>query len=349
MKRLSAQIVVDNKFLILLILVLAVNTAMVGLGYNFLSKYMVLQEEEFNYKQGFARDLWDYNRRLANDLGVEDRSSVRDALSRLIQEVELASTGDELAQAILSHGRRVQETILREYENRQRERILALVNRDMNFQDLQEDQVVVVNASLESGIVVDPADVFLEETIQDIADIVFESETVLNFSIAMEVEDGRARLVHSASPVEQIRNLNEEMDSLRVALRETRSSAGYLDMTGEGIVVKIYDAADGYTTDAIIHETDVRDVVNELYASGAKGVAVGGQRLIVTSAIRCVGPVILVNDERIPVNPVVIQAVGDPRVLESGISIIRLSLESMRDLRFEVEPADSLTLPAYSR
>jgi hypothetical protein len=51
MKRLSTQIIVDNKFLILLILVLAVNTILVGLGYSFLNKHMVFQEEEFNYKQ----------------------------------------------------------------------------------------------------------------------------------------------------------------------------------------------------------------------------------------------------------------------------------------------------------
>lgn len=349
MKRLSTQIIVDNKFLILLILVLTVNTILVGLGYNFMNKHLVLQEEEFNFKQHFARDLWDYNRRLAMDLGVEDRSSVRDALSRLIQEVELASTGDDLARAILSHGQRAQETILREYENRQRERVLALVNQDANIQELTDHQVLVVSASLETGVMVDPLDLFMEETILEIADIVFESETVQSLSVMMEVEEGRARLVTSISPVEQIRILSDELDSLRVDLRSLRSAAGFLDMAGEGIIIEIYDAVEGFTTDAIIHETDVRDVVNELFASGAKGVAVGGQRLTATSAIRCVGPVILVNDERIPVNPVVIHAVGDPRVLESGISIIRLSLESMRDLRFEIKRADNITLPAHSR
>ncbi len=349
MKRLPTQIIVDNKFLILLILVLTVNTALVGLGYNFLNKHLVFQEEEFNYKQKFARDLYDYNRRLSIELEVEDRSSVRDALSRLIQEVELASTGDDLARAILSHGRRVQETILREYENRQRERILAVINQDFNIQAVGDRQVVAVNASLETGIVVEPEEFLTENTIVQIADIIFESEVAQNFSIVLEVEERRAKLVHSATPLEQIKTLRDELDALRVTLRETRSAAGLLDMSGEGIIIKIYDATDGYTTDAITHETDVRDVVNELFASGAKGVAVGGQRLTATSAIRCVGPVILVNDERIPVNPVVIEAVGDPRVLESGIDIIRLSLESMRDLRFVVDRAESLKLPSYSR
>ena len=350
MKRLSAHVIVDNKFLILLILVLVVNTTLVGLGYNFVNKHMLLQEEEFNYKQNFAKDLWVYNYDLAMELDVYDRSSVRDALSRLIQEVELSSTGDDLARAVLAHGRRAQETILREFEARQRERIISVINQDPNIEIIDERQRMTVNISMETGVEFTPANIFQDETIIQIADIIFdEGDLSQPLIIEFEVEDGRAKLLHPYSPVDQIINLSAEVDSLRLTLRELRADAGYLELSGEGIIVNIYDASDGYTTDAIIHETDVRDVVNELFASGAKGVSVGGERLTATSAIRCVGPVILVNDERIAVNPVEIQAVGDPQVLESGIDIIRLSLESMRDLRFDVKPAENLTLPAYSR
>jgi hypothetical protein len=72
-----------------------------------------------------------------------------------------------------------------------------------------------------------------EETILAIADMVFESETWPKTSIMMEVEEGRAKLVHSYSPVEQIKNLSDEVDSLRVTLREIRSAAGFLEMTGK--------------------------------------------------------------------------------------------------------------------
>ena len=131
-------------------------------------------------------------------------------------------------------------------------------------------------------------------------------------------------------------------------MREIRSTAGLLEMSGPGIIIEIYDAPDGFTTEAIIHDTDVRDVVNELFASGARGVSVGGQRLVATSAIRCVGPVVMVNDKHIAVNPVVIKALGDPMILESGIDIIRFSLESRRNLFFEIEQVDNLTLPAFA-
>lgn len=349
MKRFSSHVIVDNKFLILLILVLIVNTTLVGLGYNFINNHLIYQEDEFSYKQKFARDLWDYNSQLARDLGVEDRSSVRDTLSRLIQEVEQASTGEDLAQAILAHGRRSQETILREYEARQRERVLSAVNQDENIREIRERQRISIAISLESGVDVDPPGILADETIEEIIDIIFEEDSIPDISLEIEIEEGRGKIIHTYSPLERLKELSAEVDSLRVSLREVRATAGYTEMSGSGIIINIYDADEGYSTNEIIHETDVRDIVNELFASGAKGVSVGGQRLITTSAIRCVGPVIMVNDERISVNPVVIQAIGDPQVLESGTDIIRISLISMRQLKFEIDRVDNLTLPAYSR
>ena len=88
-------------------------------------------------------------------------------------------------------------------------------------------------------------------------------------------------------------------------------------------------------------------MVNELFAAGAKGVAVGGQRLVTTSPIRCVGPVIRVNQKEIRANPVTIEAVGDPEVLASGLDIIRFSLEFHRNFRVEVEEKESIVLPQY--
>ncbi len=126
-----------------------------------------------------------------------------------------------------------------------------------------------------------------------------------------------------------------------------RVGAGLAEMSGSGVVIKLYDAPEGYTASDIIHDSDVRDVVNELFAAGAKGVAVGGQRLIATSAIRCVGPVIRVNQKEISANPVVIEAVGDPEVLSSGLDIIRFSLEFHRNFRIEIEKKDNVVLPFF--
>ena len=149
------------------------------------------------------------------------------------------------------------------------------------------------------------------------------------------------------NPLDYIQSLSDEIDSLRVSLHELRVAAGYAEMSGAGIVIRLYDAPNGYAASDIIHDSDVRDVVNELFAAGAKGVSVGGQRLIGTSPIRCVGPVIRVNQKEISANPVVIEATGDPEVLSSGLEIIRLSLEIHRNFRVEIQEKDNLVLPPY--
>ena len=151
------------------------------------------------------------------------------------------------------------------------------------------------------------------------------------------------------NPVEHIQSLSDELDALRVKHHELRVATGLAEMSGEGIVIHLYDKVGGTTTASIIHDTDIRDVVNELFASGAQGVSVGGERLIVTSSIRCTGPLIKVNDKLISVNPVEIQAVGDPNLLVSGLDIIRSTMELKRGLRFEITRSDSLQLPAYAR
>ena len=130
-------------------------------------------------------------------------------------------------------------------------------------------------------------------------------------------------------------------------MHELRVAAGLAEMSGPGVVIKLYDAQDGYSAGDLIHDTDVRDVVNELFAAGAKGVAVGGQRLIATSPLRCVGPVIRVNQKEIPANPVVIEAVGDADVLTSGLDIIRFSLEFHRNFRVEIEKKENVKLPQF--
>jgi uncharacterized protein YlxW (UPF0749 family) len=108
-------------------------------------------------------------------------------------------------------------------------------------------------------------------------------------------------------------------------LQDAKFLAGLTEVEGSGLIVSLMDSqkkvpdndplgAIGY----IIHEADIRDVVNELRAAGAEAVSVNKQRQISTSAIRCAGPVILVNDVDIAA-PYEIKAIGDPKTLEGAL------------------------------
>jgi hypothetical protein len=344
----SATVLVDRKILAVVLFMFFVNTILLAGGFYLLNSRYAPTTEEFALKQQVAKELVEYNRRLARNLGVDTRPQVRSALSQFNYEIELASNLDDINKAILVHASRTQERVLQEYVAKQRETVLALVNQDPALSNLNGQQRLTVSILRDQEIQVEPANLLSAETLLKISETIPLGELGEDLVIEVEVEDGRGQLLTPYDPLEHIRTLTREMDSLRVTLHGLRTVSGYAELIGSGVIVRIYDAEDGFTNDTIIHDTDVRDTVNELFAAGAQGVSIGGQRLTVTSAIRCVGPSILVNDERIAVNPVVIRAVGDPDVLASGMDLIRLDLEIYRDLRVEIEKVDTLSLPAFS-
>lgn len=60
----------------------------------------------------------------------------------------------------------------------------------------------------------------------------------------------------------------------------------------------------------IVHNVDLLNVVNQLWASGAKAISLNDQRLVAGSEISCAGPVIIVNKTRVS-SPFIIHAVGN--------------------------------------
>ncbi|MGI6097342.1 MAG: DUF881 domain-containing protein [Dethiobacteria bacterium] len=339
--------VFEGKIAAIVIILLLMNTAMLGIYmWNITGEEKTEQVIDLNYKRELARDFLNYNRRQAAELDVLDRGPVKEALASFSYEIDLASSSDELTQVILTHGRRVQEIVVREWDRKLRDQIFYTVNQDPLVQELEEEVMITLRISQEEGIQVIPENILHITTLKTIRneclpDVIPSQEVIID----LEVKDGTVTQVVPYNPLELVQALTEELDALRLQLHETRAAAGYSELSGAGVIVKLYDAPDGYTSGTIVHDTDVRDLVNELLVSGAKGVAVGGYRLTATTSIRCVGSLIKVNDNHIPVNPVTIEAVGDPQVLESGLDILRKSWELTRGVRMEIEQAESLTLP----
>jgi uncharacterized protein YlxW (UPF0749 family) len=60
---------------------------------------------------------------------------------------------------------------------------------------------------------------------------------------------------------------------------------------------------------AVLHDTDIRNVVNQLWLAGAEAIAVNGIRLSSTSAIRFAGETVLVDFQQIN-SPYSIEAIG---------------------------------------
>ena len=114
MKLGSSHTIVDNKVLVLVTIVLILNTVLAGLNFNMLyTQFTDNNKEEIVLKQVRPQDLLEYNRRLSQELGVKDRASVKEALASFSYEIDMAQDSDEMARLIFTHGRQVQETILR--------------------------------------------------------------------------------------------------------------------------------------------------------------------------------------------------------------------------------------------
>jgi uncharacterized protein YlxW (UPF0749 family) len=99
---------------------------------------------------------------------------------------------------------------------------------------------------------------------------------------------------------------------------------GLVDVKGPGITITLDDAPvrrpDTPLKWLIIHDYDVRIILNDLKKAGAQAIAVNGERLVPMSEQVCAGPTILINGNRHPV-PYYIEAIGDPDVLYECISM----------------------------
>lgn len=110
--------------------------------------------------------------------------------------------------------------------------------------------------------------------------------------------------------------------NLAAYLSEVEQAAGLTRVRGPGLRVTFTDADTACSArqeDCRIHDTDLQLAVNALFAAGAEALAVNGERVISTTAVRQAGNQILVN-YRVLSPPYVVEAIGNPDRLELDFS-----------------------------
>ena len=152
--------------------------------------------------------------------------------------------------------------------------------------------------------------------------------------------------------------------SSRVAAERTRGDAladvtGLTAVTGPGLTVSLDDAprragvdpASDDPDDLVVHQQDVQAVVNALWAGGAEAMTLMGQRVISTSAVRCVGNTVVLHG-RVYSPPFVVKAIGDRAQLraaldaEPGVQFFKTFVDQF-GLGYSVRGSAELSLPAY--
>ncbi|TFV63607.1 UNVERIFIED_ORG: DUF881 domain-containing protein [Bacillus sp. AZ43] len=165
----------------------------------------------------------------------------------------------------------------------------------------------------------------------------------------------------------QVEELTEQAASrdTDVAAAQSAGDAGALSaalvpLSGPGVVITLDDAptrpdgslpVNARADDLVIHQSDVQAVVNAVWAAAADGVAIMDQRLIATSAVRCVGNTLLLQG-RTYSPPFVVAAVADAAAVRAQLAASRqvAILQEAVDaygLTFTVRERSVVELPAY--
>lgn len=95
-------------------------------------------------------------------------------------------------------------------------------------------------------------------------------------------------------------------------LKKLNTYLGLTDVEGEGMIITLRDKVSsqfGVSAD-LIHDSDLREIVNELKNNGVEAISINGQRIVPSTSITCAGTVIQVNNEIVG-SPFIIKAIGD--------------------------------------
>lgn len=178
------------------------------------------------------------------------------------------------------------------------------------------------------------------------------------------IEERQARAERLAGQLEVLRADIDDvaarsaagLPALRSRLAALEAATGLTGVRGPGLRVTLSDAEEACPTgrpdDCQVQDTDLQLAVNALFAAGAEAVAVNGERLIATSAVRSAGRSVLVN-YRVLASPYVVEAIGDPDRLHEQFQVTEVARDfavwrDVYGLGFAVDKVKELDVPAFS-
>lgn len=187
------------------------------------------------------------------------------------------------------------------------------------------------------------------EQLEELAHLFHQRERA-RVALESQVQELRARLTtyENAIAGEQV-----QLKRTNLELQRLKDFAGVTPVEGPGVVVEMDDSPKPREpgedpNEWILHNFDVVDIVNELWAAGAEAIAINGERIVATTPIRSVATTMMVNTRRLN-PPLRIEAVGDPARLAGYLERRGGFVDLLRAFTFPVNirRADHLSLPAY--
>ena len=148
---------------------------------------------------------------------------------------------------------------------------------------------------------------------------------------------------------------NSELEEANKKIVEGNKMIGLAEVNGSGVVITISDSdVDPNSvldsSDLLVHDKDILQIVNELKNAGAEAISINGQRVVLTTSIVCGGNIINVNGEKIG-SPFEIKAIGLPETLANlnrPGGLLNYLQEGERQLKVTLKKDNNISIPKYA-
>jgi uncharacterized protein YlxW (UPF0749 family) len=173
-------------------------------------------------------------------------------------------------------------------------------------------------------------------------------------ALKQQVSDLRASLDAAQSSKAQSAELLKDLSQ---ELARNKMLAGLAALRGNGVELTLNDSNRRVVPSVVnpetylVHDYDIRDVVNLLWAAGSEAISINDERIVATTSIYCVGATIMVNDTRMS-PPYHIRAIG-PAERQGQLLKNPLFLSDLRNrvasygLEFKIAQMGEILIPAY--
>ncbi|MDQ3930162.1 MAG: DUF881 domain-containing protein [Chloroflexota bacterium] len=145
---------------------------------------------------------------------------------------------------------------------------------------------------------------------------------------------------------------------LNSEINRQRTSSGLVALSGPGVIATFNDSTvhsipqNEDPAKYILHEYDLRDILNALWIAGAEAISLNGERIVGNTSIYCVGSTVICNSTRLS-PPYEIHAVGDPEALAAALQgspqMAKFNQRALvYDLPVKIEQSNEVLVPAYN-
>lgn len=147
-------------------------------------------------------------------------------------------------------------------------------------------------------------------------------------------------------------------EALKSEIEEYETLAGYTDVKGSGIEIKINATSDPISNkevnspDSIIYNYDlILSMINKLNSAQASAISVNGQRIVANTYFHLKEDGLYINDNKIS-EPITIKAIGDSDTLASALQIkygIVWEIEKYYNYTIDIDKKENLKINAHNQ